>query len=133
MIQEFKDIFEAKVSEGKTHKEALHEMAMTECQNAPKNEITPRFMEWLKLNNIPPEKFDSICDKPSERMSLARDREDSTTTLLGSQTAIPLWVIITASVGSALILIAVITLIIFFTLKRKSAEVVDNDDLYRQM
>jgi len=133
MIQEFKDIFEAKVSEGKTHKEALHEMAMTECQNAPKNEITPRFMEWLKLNNIPPEKFDSICDKPSERMNLARDREDSTTTLLGSQTAIPLWVIITASVGSALILIAVITLIIFFTLKRKSAEVVDNDDLYRQM
>jgi hypothetical protein len=160
MIQEFKDIFESKVSEGKSHQEALHEMAMTECENAPKNEITPSLARWIEMNGLQPEQFDSICDKPSkrmsqardredktattltarvpylvsERMSLARDREDTTaTTLTGSTTAVPLWVIIAASVGSAIVLIAVISLVIFFTIRRKPEEVVDNDDLYRQM
>jgi len=71
MIQEFKDRLEAIVSAGKTLEEALYETAMTECENAPKNEITPRLLKWIKMNNLKPKYFDSICDSPSERMSIA--------------------------------------------------------------
>jgi len=83
MIQKYKARFESKVSEGKTYREALYEMAMTECLNAPKNEITPRLLEWMKMNNLRPEQFDTICDSPSKRMSRAQNREDSTSTLIG--------------------------------------------------
>jgi len=132
-MQEFKDIFEAKVSEGKSHQEAIHEMAMTECQNAPKNEITPGLQRWIEMNGLLPEQFDSICDKPSERMGQAQDtrgNQDATVTNL-SGSATPLWVIIVASVGSALILIAVIALVIISI--RRKAQVAEKDGSYRQM
>jgi hypothetical protein len=132
MIQKCKETLDGKVSEGKTHKEALYEMAMTECQNAPKNEITPELLEWFKMNNLQPENFDSICDQPSKRIKVkytieSNDKEDTTSVTLkeASTPSVPLWVIITASVGSGIVLI-VLSIIIFFTIRRK--EIADSDD-----
>jgi tyrosinase len=135
MIQTYKATLDEKVSEGKTEKEALREMAMTECEKAPKNEITPELLEWFKMNSLLPENYDSICDKPSKRIkykvnsndkgnatALKQDtttlKEDTTTLKEEPTTTVPLWVIITVSVGSAIILIAVLS-IIFFTIRRK--------------
>jgi len=133
LIQEYKNQYELKVSEGKSHKDALYEMAVQECMNAPKNEITPRLMGWMKMNNLKPEHFDSICDKPSQRMALAQDREDTSTSSIGYSTAVPVWVIISASVGSAVILIAVISIAIFFAMRKRKLPTVENDDLYVPM
>jgi hypothetical protein len=124
------DSFEAKLDEGKTHLEALHEMAMYECENAPKNEIGPQLQEWIKMMGLKPEQFDSICDKPSDRMNQIQGEENHSSDLTAS--VVPLWLIIVASVGSALILIVVVTIVIIFVMKRKQSKEQSNGS-YRQM
>jgi hypothetical protein len=126
------DEFEAKLDSGKTHLEALHEMAMTECENAPKNEIGPQLQEWIKMRNLKPEQFDSICDKPSLRMNQIQGEEEHHDAADLTASVVPLWLIIVASVGSALILIVVITIVIIFVMKRKQSKE-QNEGSYRQM
>jgi hypothetical protein len=125
------DEFEAKLDSGKTHLEALHEMAMYECENAPKNEIGPQLQEWIKMMGLKPEQFDSICDKPSLRMNQIQGEDNQGTSVSGS--VVPLWLIIVASVGSALVIIVVITIVIIFVMKRKQSEVEQMEGYYQIM
>jgi hypothetical protein len=125
------DAFEAKINEGKTHVEALREMAMQECENAPKNEITPELQAWIKMNGLVPEQFDTICDKPSLRMNQIQGEDNQVTSLSGS--VVPLWLIIVASIGSALVLIVVVTIVIIFVMKTKRLEVEQMEGYYQQM
>jgi len=129
LMKDRSDSYEAKLKEGKSHKEVLHEMAVTECVKAPKNEINPVFENWIKMMNHAPEDYDTICDKPSKRL---QDRKNTAAANLQSTneigTSVPLWLILVASVSCGLLLIAIITVIII-SVRRKS----DLTDDYRQM
>jgi hypothetical protein len=130
MMIDIIDEFEAKLSEGKTHIEAIREMAMSECEKAPKNEIGPDLLDWINMNNLRPEQFDTICDTPSQRMNQEKGQELQTSDL--NNPAVPLWVIVVASVGSALALIVVITIVIIIVMRRKAPSA-ENESSYRQM
>jgi len=129
VMQEKSETYEAKLAQGKSHQEVLHEMAMTECEKAPKNDINPQLEEWIKMMNHVPEDYDSLCDKPSLRL---QDRKNAAanqqTTFEIGGTAVPLWLIIVACVSCVLVLIGIITVIII-SVRRKSGL---TDD-YRQM
>jgi len=139
-LQEMVDSFEGKLNEGKSHVIALHELAMEECESAPKNEIGSQFKEWIDMMNLKPEQFDTICDKPSLRQAwlqgddeeeIQQDNHDQVSNL--SVNVVPLWVIIVASVGSALLLIAVVSIVIMVTIARRKSKDAENAGSYREM
>jgi hypothetical protein len=120
IMQEISDKFEVKLARGMLHHEALYEMAMEECESTPKITFTERSLAWIKMNNLHRSDFDRVCDKPSQQLhndanqkGVDIDRPNLTPT--------PLWLIIVASVGSALILIFIVALIIIFIRKRSSS------------
>jgi hypothetical protein len=125
------DSFERKLSEGKTHVVALHEMAMEECESAPKTNFGPKWKEWMDMMGVKPEQFDTICDKPSQRMGMTEQGQENHVESLTAN-VVPLWVIIVASVGSALLLIAVVSIVIVYTMKKK-AKAAESAGSYRQM
>jgi len=135
VMREKVDTYEAKLAAGKSHMEVLKEMAVSECEQAPKNEIDDLFLDWIKMMGHKPENYDSICDKPSQRL---RDRKnengENRLTDLDYQnnmgTNVPLWLILVASLSAGLVLIAVITVVMIFV--RRKSEVKADDD-YRQM
>lgn len=140
-LHEMVDSFEGKLNEGKSHVVALHEMAMEECQSAPKNEITRQFKAWMDMMNVKPEQFDSICDKPSERQAWKNQVNEEEENVDGNRpetkeslyvNAVPLWGIIVASVGSAFLLIVVVSVVIVITMRRKS-KAAENAGSYREM
>jgi len=128
IMQDKVDTYEAKLSEGKTHKQVLKEMAMSECEQAPKNEIDGLFMEWIKMMNHAPEDYDTICDKPSQRLQDKKNTEAKNLNGNDMGTTVPLWLILVASLCSGLVVIGIITVVII-TVRRKS----DVTDDYRQM
>jgi len=123
--------FEAKLHEGKSHQQVIIEMAKSECERSPKNDIDDMFLQWIKMSNHAAEDYDSICDKPSMRL---KDRMNQASNQVGQRndpndsTATPLWVILVASICSALVVIAII--IIFIIFSRRKAEIADG---YKQM
>jgi hypothetical protein len=132
MMQVLKDKFEARLREGQTHREVIHEMAFAECKSTPKNEITPHLQQWIEMNHLSPEQFDTMCDKPSERMGQVTESTRKNINLTASESRTPLWVIIVASVSCAIILIAIIALVIIAV--RRKAQVSEGKDVaYRQM
>jgi len=128
LMHDLVDTFEAKLSEGKSHSQVLLEMAKSECERGAKNDFDEMFLDWMKMANHVPEDYDSICDKPSMRlqnqMSTKNIRNDLNQE---TGTAVPLWVILVASLSSGLILVVIITVIII-SVRRKS-----DIDGYRQM
>jgi len=69
------------------------------------------------MNNQHISDFDTLCDKPSERLNQESNKVDQTTTSLNGS-FVPLWVIISASVGTAIVLIAIVVLIIIYMRKK---------------
>jgi hypothetical protein len=126
LMSERADAFEAKLKEGKPHRQIISEMAQSECAKAPKNDIDHMFMMWINMANHAPEAYDTICDKPSLRLQQETGTNDVRTFETG--TAVPLWVILVASLCSGLVVIAIISIIII-SVRRKP----DNTDGYRQM
>jgi len=108
--------FEQEVAKGRSHEEVLHSMIMESCETKPKIQLNDRLLKWISMNNLHISSFDTLCDKPSERYEqMFGKKEDQTQN--ASETGVPLWVIITASVGSALFVIAVIILIVLYVKK----------------
>jgi len=80
--------------------------------------ITDGLLDWVKMNNIGISAFDSICHKVLNEES---EEEKNRNPVNSSEAAlVPLWVIITACVGSVIFLIAFITLVILY-MRRKTA------------
>jgi tyrosinase len=132
IMQERVDSFETKLSQGLSHKQALHEMAVQECEQAPKNELDGLWMDWIKMMNHVPENYDTICDRPSSRLQDKKNDNAVAADRLGANemgSAVPLWLILVASISCGLVVIAIIAVIII-TIRRKSD--VRNTD-YRQM
>jgi hypothetical protein len=119
------DTYEAKLSEGKSHRTVLFEMAMSECQSAPKIDFDEAWMSWIEMSNHPIEAFDSLCDSPSQRYKDNMKNRDSQGVSLFTG-AVPLWVILVASLCSGLVLIAIITVIIISVRRRKTVVVEDD-------
>jgi len=128
LMRDLVDTYEAKLDEGKSHKEVILEMAMSECERAPKNDIDEQLMMWIKMANHVPEDYDSLCDKPSRRLQNQVSTNDAIPSLQ-SGTTVPLWVILVASISSGLVVVAIITVIMIFV-RRKSDM---NTDGYREM
>jgi len=124
--------FEGKLNEGKSHVVALHEVAMDECESAPKTNLGPKWQEWMNMMGVKPEQFDTICDKPSQRMGSTEQGQEESHVEHLTANVIPLWVIIVASVGSALLLIAVVSIVIVYRMKNKAKEA-EYAGSYRQM
>jgi hypothetical protein len=116
------DTYEAKLNEGKSHKTVLFEMAKTECELAPKNDIDELFLSWIKMSNHVPEAYDSICDKPSLRLKMKEEKDEVPLDINVKETGttVPLWAILVASICSGLIVIAIVVFIII-SIRRQSA------------
>jgi len=125
--------FEAKVSAGLTHYEALREVAMAECLMGPKKQFGPQTLAWIKMMDLKVEQFDTICDKPSERIGIGRAEDNQAVNDLSSGIRmVPLWLIIVASVGSALLFIVIISIVII-VVRRRTSKAAENEGSYRQM
>jgi len=131
VLEESVRSFEAKVSEGLTHYEALREVAMAECLKAPKLQIGNQTLAWIEMMNLKVEQFDSICDKPSERIGQVVDTQVVNDLSSGIR-MVPLWLIIVASVGSALLFIVIISIVII-VVRRRTSKAEENEGSYRQM
>jgi len=127
MMQEISDKFEAKLAGGKLHHEALYEMAEEECESTPKIVFDKLSLAFIKMNNLHPTSFDRMCDKPSQQLKNTGDKDHPVWELVQPT---PLWLIVVASIGSALILIFIVTLVIIFIRKRSASTGVD---AYRAM
>jgi len=114
------DKFQEEIAKGRSSDEVLHSMLMDSCESKPKIQLTDRVLRWISMNNLHISDFDTHCDKPSERFEQQFGTKSEDQTQNSAVTAVPLWVIISASVGSALFMIAVITLIVVYI--RKSRE-----------
>jgi len=122
---------ERETKAGKKHHEVIKAMAMEDCEAAPKVKLTPKLLEWIRMNGLDIEQFNTICDKVSERAESNKDLNNNQDDLTeqGKRT-VPLWVIITASIGSTILLIAIVTLIVLYLRKRNE---VDNGKAYTEM
>jgi hypothetical protein len=122
------DTYEAKLSEGKSHRTVLFEMAMSECESAPKIDFDEVWISWIEMSNHPIEAYDSLCDSPSSRYKNMMKNGDTKEASLdiSEQGAVPLWVILVASLCSGLVLIAIITVIIISVRRRKTVVVEDD-------
>jgi hypothetical protein len=117
--------FEAEIAKGRSHEEVLRSMAVAECEKAPKLKVTQKLLDWISMNNLHISAFDSLCDKPSEKYENNQIIPNARTLdSAGTGSYVPLWVIITASISSALLMIAIVTLIIIYF--RKTSQPTDN-------
>jgi len=111
------NILKDEVAKGKSHEEALKSLAMSQCEKASKLELTDQTLDWIRMNNLHISDFDTLCDKPSERLTQESVKEDQSTTNLNGS-FVPLWIIISASIGTAIVLIAIVVLIIIYIRKK---------------
>jgi hypothetical protein len=129
IMQEISDKFEEKLGRGKPHQEALYEMAVEECESTPRIVFNERSLAWIKMNNLHPTAFDRVCDKPSQQLTKGQDPHVQGVPEGKNLTS--LWLVVVASIGSALILIFIVTVIIIFIRKRSASTLPKND--YRLM
>jgi len=121
--------FNEEVATGKKHEDVIKSMIMDSCENKPKVKITDNLLKWISMNNLHISDFDTMCDKISERYEQQYGTAKEGTQN-SSETTIPLWVIITASIGSTIFMIAVITLIVIYYKKKQQ---LPNEGAYTQM
>jgi len=124
------NILKEEVAKGKSHDEVLKSMAMSQCEKATKLKLTEQTLDWIRMNNLHVSDFDTLCDKPSERLTQESVKEDQSTTNLNGS-FVPLWVIISASIGTAIVLIAIVVLIIIYI--RKKSVVPNSEYSYSEM
>jgi len=125
-FKEQKERLERETKAGRSHHEVIKDMAMEDCVAGPKVKITPKLLGWIKMNNLHISQFDTICDKVSERADQGMSGEGSTdnmTDLPQTGQTVPMWVILTASIGSTILLIAIVTLIIIYLRKRNEVDI----------
>jgi len=116
------NILKEEIAKGRSHEEALTALATAQCEKAAKLPLNKKTLDWIRMNNLHISDFDTLCDKPSERLtqeSVKEDHDQSTNSLNGS--FVPLWVIISASIGTAIVLIAIVVLIIIYMRKKSEA------------
>jgi len=116
-LHELGNILKDEVAKGKSHEVALKSLAMSQCEKASKLKLTEKTLDWIRMNNLHISDFDTLCDKPSERLAQESVKEDQSTTNLNGS-FVPLWVIISASIGTAIVLIAIVVLIIIYMRKK---------------
>jgi hypothetical protein len=153
-IKKQADKFKKEISSGKSKREAIRELAIEECTDAPKLQITPKLLEWIEMNHLSITAFDTLCDQVSKKLpdkvsknqehtnnetnnlneeitdkksssSITVESEEMTNTIV-----IPLWVIITLCTGIFVCLVAVIVLVVLYVRKNKVKYV---DDSYREI
>jgi hypothetical protein len=125
-FKEQKERLERETKAGRSHHEVIKDMAMEDCVAGPKVKITPKLLGWIRMNNLNIKQFDTICDKVSERADVGMSGEgadDNKTDLSQTGQSVPLWVILTASIGSTILLIAIVTLIVIYWRKRNEVEI----------
>jgi hypothetical protein len=111
--------FREEVAKGRSHEEVLHELATANCHTISKLDVTDRrLLDWARMNNNDLSKWDTPCDKVSERLTQEGSQNAQVSETSAGGSFVPLWVILSASIGTAIILITVIVLIIIFLRKR---------------
>jgi len=132
-LREQERIFREEIAKGRSHAEVLHDLATANCHTAHKlDENDPRLLDWIRMNKQELSDWDSPCDKISDRLNKGTESSDQTTTELSAGGSfVPLWVIISASVGTAIILITIIVLIIIYL--RKKAQGTNSEYSYAEM
>jgi len=116
---------ERETKAGKSLEDVIHEVAMEDCLLAPPLVVDEKLMAWVRMNGLHLSQLDTICDKVSERvnhetgqLNLNIDSERESGGLFA-----PVWVIVTASIGCTLVLVAVITLIILYLRRRNEVDI----------
>jgi len=130
-FKEHQERLERETKAGRSHHEVIKDMAMEDCVAGPKIKITPKLLGWIRMNNLHIKQFDTICDKVSERadQGISGESADNKADLSQTGQSVPLWVILTASIGSIILLIAIVTLIIIYWRKKNE---VDNGTPYNE-
>lgn len=141
-------ISKKEIASGKSKREAIRELAIQECTDAPKIKVTQKLLDWIEMNHLSITAFDTLCDKVSERHGNDNDKannlneettnqkSDSTSSItvadneFSDKLIIPLWVIITLCAGSTVLLVTVIVLIVLYVRKNKVKYV---DDSYKEI
>jgi len=137
------DNFKKEIASGKSKREAIRELAIQECTDAPKIKVTQKLLDWIDMNHLSITAFDTLCDKVSERHGNnnannlnveSTNQKSSSITVADGQFSekliIPLWVIITLCAGSTVLLVTVIVLVVLYVRKNKVKYV---DDSYREI
>jgi tyrosinase len=60
--------YAAKMGKGLSPQDAIHEMAMEECLETPKPELSPEGLAMMRMMGISPSALDRICDEPSPKV-----------------------------------------------------------------
>jgi hypothetical protein len=137
------DTFKKEIASGKSTLGVIYNLAYEECTEAPKLKITPRLLEWIQMNHLDISAFDTVCDKLSryheDNIDEANNEETTSKTKQinivaerdsSDKAVVPLWVIITLSVGAFVLLVTIIVLVVIYLRISKVKYV---DDSYRVM
>jgi hypothetical protein len=130
LLKEYGKTFRTEIAKGRSHEDVIRSMAMAECLKAPRLQVTQKLLNWISMNNLHISSFDTICDKPSELSIETSDGSAKTQALTAEGSYVPIWVIVSASIGSALLMIAIVTLIIIYFRKTQNPT---SDDSYTVM
>jgi len=116
---------ERETKAGKSVQDVIHDIAMEDCLLAPPLVVDEKLMAWVRMNGLHLSQLDTICDKVSERVNHETGQLNTNLESNGgsSMLAAPVWVIVTISIGCALVLVAVITLIILYLRRRSEVDI----------
>jgi hypothetical protein len=111
--------FREQVAKGRDHHEVLHELATANCHTAAKIDVMDeKLLTWSRMMNTHLSDWDTPCDKVSERLTQESQNNAQNSELSAGGSFVPLWVILSASIGTAIILITIIVLIVIYLRKR---------------
>jgi len=132
-VKEQGKYFREEVAKGRDHQEVLFELATANCHTVKKlDENDPVLLSWIKMNRNSIESWDSPCDKISERITKESEDNAQTNELSAGGNFVPIWVIVSASIGTAIILITIVVVIIIF-LRKRSQNVPQPEYSYAEM
>jgi len=116
---------ERETKAGKSVQDVIHDIAMEDCLLAPPLVVDEKLMAWVRMNGLHLSQLDTICDKVSERVNHETGQLNTNldSNAGSSILAAPVWVIVTISIGCALVLVAVITLIILYLRRRSEVDI----------
>jgi len=124
MDPKIKERIEKDTKAGKTMEEIIHDIAMEDCLKMGKMEMSDELLMWIRMNGLKITQFDTICDKVSDRVHFETSTVELDDDKQGSSHLFaPVWVIVTASIGCTLLLVAVITLVVLYLRKKNEADV----------
>jgi len=127
VVHRINEQYKQKVYRGLTAREALRELAMEECEQIPKQQVTKDLLMFIEMNGGNLAEYDRICDKVDNAITEKKDdkpAEQATTDTTEIQTAqmnTPVWVIVVASVGSIIGFIIIVVIVVYIVKKRREA------------